>query len=96
VSDSVAILRPRDAPEHRTRIVAWTVKDDASYVFPQTEAITIDPSAFECSVMTERRWQCRYKKSPPASPEQFKYKVRLVPKSGTRQVDVLDPWVVTN
>ncbi|MEO7499454.1 MAG: hypothetical protein ABJB78_06090 [Betaproteobacteria bacterium] len=73
-------------------MVNWRLRAGGDFEFT-SDGIVIDPDAFRCMRNGPFMFTCRANKNDFAS---YKYTIKVMPRSGSRPVDPLDPWVVTN
>jgi len=72
--------------------VTWRLDTGGDWKFA-TPGISIDPAAFSCAPNGPFIVACT---ATTGAANQYKYTVKVEPRTGNRVADPLDPWVVTN
>jgi len=72
--------------------VNWRLPDGGAFEFT-ADGISF-PTDFDCTKQGPFMFAC--KSGTAAAFMAYKYTVKAMPRSGSRPVDALDPWVVTN
>ncbi len=88
VDNNVVVIHPGAGANK----VTWRLAAGGAWQFAP-DGIAIDPAAFRCGANGPFIFACTARGS---ASRQDKYTVRVVPRSGARVADPLDPWVVTN